>query len=142
MVDGPGAYRWSSYHRNALGQPDPVIVFHGRYRVLGRSEVERQEAYSGLFTVHVEGGQLPQSREAWQTGTPLGDAHFKEQVEGRWWGATSAKGSDPFYPQAPVPVRPDASLAANGWFNWTTPSSVARSPSRFSPRCRAWKQCG
>ena len=69
MVDGPGAYRWSSYHRNALGQPDPVIVSHGRYRALGRSEVEPQEAYRRLFTFHVDGGQLKQIRKAWQTGT-------------------------------------------------------------------------
>ena len=81
MVDGPGAYRWSSYHRNALGQPDPVIVSHGRYRALGQSELQRQEVYRGLFTVYVNGGQLTQIREAWQTGTPLGNDRFKEQVE-------------------------------------------------------------
>jgi putative transposase len=81
MVDGPGAYRWSSYHRNALGQPDLVIVSHGRYRALGRSEVERQEAYRRLFTVHVDDGQLTQIRDAWRTGTPLGNDRFKEAVE-------------------------------------------------------------
>jgi putative transposase len=81
MVDSPGAYRWSSYHRNALGQSDPVIVSHGRYRALAQSEVERQEAYRGLFTVHIDGGQLTQIREAWQTGTPMGDDRFKAEVE-------------------------------------------------------------
>jgi len=43
--------------------------------------VERQEVYRGLFTVHIDGGQLAQIREAWQTGAPFGDDHFKEQVE-------------------------------------------------------------
>ena len=81
MADGPGAYPWSSYHRNALGQPDPVIVSHRRYRGLGQSELQRQEVYRGLFTVHVNGGQLTQIRETWQTGTPLGNDRFKEQVE-------------------------------------------------------------
>lgn len=81
MVDGPGAYRWSSYHRNALGQADPVIVSHGRYRALGRSEVECQEAYRGLFTVHMDNGHLMQIQGAWQTGTPLGTDRFKMRVE-------------------------------------------------------------
>ena len=81
MVNGPGAYRWSSYHRNALGQPDPVIVSHGLYRALGRSEVERQEAYRRLSTVHVDDSQLTQIRDAWRTGTPLGNNRFKEEVE-------------------------------------------------------------
>ncbi|MGH8566715.1 MAG: hypothetical protein ACREXU_01540, partial [Gammaproteobacteria bacterium] len=39
------------------------------------------EVYRGLFTVHVNGGQLTRIREAWQTGTPLGNDRFKEQVE-------------------------------------------------------------
>ena len=44
--------------------------------------------------------------------------------------------------QALVPVRPEASVAANGWFNWTMRSNVGRSPFRFLPRCRASKRCG
>ncbi|MDQ3580408.1 MAG: transposase, partial [Pseudomonadota bacterium] len=64
-----------------LGQPDPVIVSHRRYLALGQSELQRQEVYGGLFTVHVNGGQLTRIREAWQTGTPLGNDRFKEQVE-------------------------------------------------------------
>ncbi len=82
MVEGPGRYRWSSYHRNALGRADPIVVSHERYRALGSSGAERQQTYRSLFRVHVDAGQLKQIREAWQTGTPLGDNRFKEQVEG------------------------------------------------------------
>ncbi len=74
------AYVLMTNHWNALGQPDPVIVSHGRYRALGQSELQRQEVYRGLFTVYVNGGQLTQIREAWQTGTPLGNDRFREQV--------------------------------------------------------------
>ncbi len=81
MVEGPGGYRWSSYYRNALGGADPIIVSHERYRALGGSEAERQQTYMGLFRVHVDAGQLKQIREAWLTGTPLGNNRFKEQVE-------------------------------------------------------------
>jgi putative transposase len=81
MVEGPGGYRWSSYHRNALGGADPIVVSHERYRALGGSEAERQQAYRGLFRVHVDVGQLKQIRDAWQTGTTLGIHRFKEQVE-------------------------------------------------------------
>jgi putative transposase len=82
MLEGPVRYRWSSYHRNALGGADPMVVSHERYRALGGSEAERQQTYRGLFGVHVDAGQSKQIREAWQTGTPLGNNRFKEQVEG------------------------------------------------------------
>lgn len=34
-----------------------------------------------LFAVHVDDGQLTQIRDAWRTGTPLGNDRFKEAVE-------------------------------------------------------------
>jgi len=34
-----------------------------------------------LFTVHVHDAHLTPTREAWQTGTPLGDNHLKEEVD-------------------------------------------------------------
>ncbi len=94
-----------------LGQPDPVVVSHGRYRALGQSELQRQAAYRGLFTVHVNGGQLGQIREAWQDRYPLGQRSFQRAGggNGRAQGRPSptgqtekdgeeypVKGSDPF----------------------------------------------
>ncbi len=45
MVDGPGAYRWSSYHRNAPGTARPRRRFS---RALPRAGTERTTAPGGL----------------------------------------------------------------------------------------------
>jgi hypothetical protein len=34
-----------------------------------------------LLTVHVDDRQLTPTREAWHTGTPLGDDHLKEEMD-------------------------------------------------------------
>ncbi len=81
MVKGPGQYRWSSYRRNALGHADELITSHRRYRALGRSRLIRQSAYKALFKTRLEEGQLEEIRRAWETGTPLGERRFKEQIE-------------------------------------------------------------
>ncbi|MGH8564668.1 MAG: hypothetical protein ACREXW_11520, partial [Gammaproteobacteria bacterium] len=77
----------------------------------GQSEAERQEAYRGLLTVHAHDGQLTQTRDAWRTGTSLGNDRFKGEVQamlGRKVGESRrgrpkkdseeypVKGSDPF----------------------------------------------
>ena len=48
MVPHAGDYRWSSYHRNALGRADPLISPHVCYSGLARSEAERLHAYREL----------------------------------------------------------------------------------------------
>lgn len=48
MVPHAGGYRWSSYHRNALGRADPLIRPHVCYGCLVRSEAERLHAYREL----------------------------------------------------------------------------------------------
>ncbi|WP_318639526.1 transposase [Stenotrophomonas sp. STM01] len=48
MVTHAGDYRWSSYHRNALGRADPLIRPHVCYSGLARSEAERLHAYREL----------------------------------------------------------------------------------------------
>jgi putative transposase len=46
----PGAYRWSSYGANALGQEDALVTPHPFYYALGRSVEARLEAYRRLFS--------------------------------------------------------------------------------------------
>ena len=41
MVAHPGEYRWSSYHKNAEGMPDPLVLPHDLYRRLGKNKVDR-----------------------------------------------------------------------------------------------------
>ncbi len=81
MVGRPGDYPWSSYRRNAEGEHDPLITEHSLFKALGKTKRKRQEAYKALFDVDLEESQRTAIRAAWQTGTPLGNNHFKELIE-------------------------------------------------------------
>jgi len=48
LVARPGAYPWSSYRANALGEYDPLVTPHPHYYSLGRSPGERRAAYAAL----------------------------------------------------------------------------------------------
>ena len=49
VVASPGQYRWSSFHANALGKHDPLLLPHAHYCALGRSAELRHTAYRALF---------------------------------------------------------------------------------------------
>jgi putative transposase len=46
----PGAYPWSSYRANALGEDSALVTPHSHYYSLGRSPDARRAAYAALFT--------------------------------------------------------------------------------------------
>jgi len=52
----PGAYPWSSYRANALGEDDALVTPHPHYCSLGRSPDERRAAYAALFARTAGGG--------------------------------------------------------------------------------------
>jgi putative transposase len=81
MVHGPADYAWSSYRTNALGEESPILRAHSDYLALGRSDRERQNAYQTLFATHLDQNTIKQMRECLQTGTPLGNARFRAQIE-------------------------------------------------------------
>lgn len=81
MVKSPSAYRHSSYRANALGRADPLIDPHPVYLSLGRSAKRRREAYRALFHQSLEPKLLDDIRAGWQTGTPLGNDRFRQQIE-------------------------------------------------------------
>ena len=81
MVNGPGEYRWSSYTANARGRPDKLIVPHERYLDLGSTPEERQAGYRELFRAALEPSQVHDLRATVQTGAPLGNERFREQIE-------------------------------------------------------------
>lgn len=81
MTSTPGQYRWSSYRANAQGKEDKLITPHPLYTSLGRTNASRQEAYRALFKAHIDENDLKDIRAAWQTGTPLGNDHFKDKIE-------------------------------------------------------------
>ena len=83
MVKSPGSYRWSSDKRNVLGQHNTLITSHPVYKQLARNLDQRREKYQVLFTTEIDKELLTNIRQAWQTGTPLGNSYFKELVESK-----------------------------------------------------------
>ncbi len=81
MVQTPDAYHWSSYQANAQGAIDELLTPHPLYLQLATSSGARLTTYKSLFDAHIQQNQLNDIRQAWQTGTPLGDDRFREKVE-------------------------------------------------------------
>ncbi|MGH8628143.1 MAG: transposase [Gammaproteobacteria bacterium] len=81
ITQGPADYRWSSYHCNALGQPDPLIEPHEDYLRLGTEPAERQAVYRDLFRVHIDPELLRAVRQATQTNRVFGADYFQQQIE-------------------------------------------------------------
>lgn len=81
MVERPGQYRWSSFCHNAGIREIRFLRFHALYQRLGITAEERQRAYCALFKGHVAETDMQRIREAWQSGTPLGNDWFKEKIE-------------------------------------------------------------
>ena len=81
MTEDPSEYRWSSYHRNALGQSDKLIESHANYLRLGSDPAERQAAYRELFRAHIDPGMLKAIRQATQTNRVFGSELFQKQIE-------------------------------------------------------------
>jgi putative transposase len=83
MVKSPGAYRWSSYRANGLGEANKLIRPHPLYQSLGRTRQQRQAAYHTLFKAHIDEKDMNNIRSAWQTGTPLGNDYFRQKIEAK-----------------------------------------------------------
>ena len=76
MVDHPSKYRWSSFAGNALGVSNAILTAHDEYVALGCLS-----AYRSLFDGETDADELALYRDALQTGTPLGNDKFREQIE-------------------------------------------------------------
>jgi putative transposase len=81
LVRDPSEYPWSSYHGNAAGKEDLLLIPHPLYNALGRSLEERQAAYRGLFRVHLDEKTLAELREATNKAWVLGNGRFKEETQ-------------------------------------------------------------
>jgi putative transposase len=80
MVDDPAYYRWSSYRRNGLGQPDPLLTPHSAYLEISRSDGERQAVYRELFRAQLDDEAVAGIRLALSQSLPLGNKRFHEQI--------------------------------------------------------------
>ena len=72
IVIEPGAYRWSSFRSNALGEFDSLVRRHPVYLALGRENAARREAYRALFDVGLDWTMLDAIRRATNKGVALG----------------------------------------------------------------------
>jgi len=83
MVEGPAAYRWSSYKHQVGLRLDPLITEHAVYWALGNTPFERQLAYGRLFEQGVRGEEVEAIRDATQRGWALGAPSFIEDISAR-----------------------------------------------------------
>jgi len=80
MATHPSEYPWSSYHCNALGEQDTLVLPHREYKRLGKSKKIRLSGYRQLFRTHIPDTTLNEIREATNKAWVLGDDNFKKRV--------------------------------------------------------------
>lgn len=83
MVLHPRNYRWSSYHRRALGRPDDLLDNDPWYVSLGNTKDERAQAYSDWLETSVAGHEWEQIRNAMQEERVVGSDSFQEEIGSR-----------------------------------------------------------
>jgi putative transposase len=81
MVDHPAEYPWSSYRGNALETNIELLSAHSCYQALGSNDLERQNAYRGLFEYSIDELTLDEIRDATNKAWVLGNNRFKQQIE-------------------------------------------------------------
>jgi putative transposase len=81
MVAHPSEYPWSSYRRNALGQPNEIVTPQLEYQRLGKTDEERQAAYRQLFKHHITETSMNEIRNATNKAWVLGNDQFKQRIQ-------------------------------------------------------------
>jgi len=81
MVICQADYPWSSYHYNALGQFNDLVVPHPEYLRLGVSNEARQAAYRELFKYQLSENCINEIREATNKAWMLGNDRFKQRIQ-------------------------------------------------------------
>jgi len=81
MVSHPSEYPWSSYHFNALGQPNDLVMPYLEYLRLGKTDEARQAAYRELFKHHISDGSVAEIRNATNKAWVLGNDRFKQRIQ-------------------------------------------------------------
>ena len=81
MVNAPTDYPWSSYHYNALGQSNDLVVPQPEFLRLGVSVEARQTAYRDLFKYQLSENCITEIREATNKAWVLGNDRFKQRIQ-------------------------------------------------------------
>ncbi len=80
-VKRPGEWRWSSYACNAYGEENKLIKPHSVYLAIHKDKDKRVNYYREGFRHILQPSLINDLRSAVQTGTPLGNDRFKQEVE-------------------------------------------------------------
>ncbi|WP_207923188.1 transposase [Marinomonas flavescens] len=81
IVGHPSLYRWSSFLHNCGTKQFSFITTHPIYNSLGINNQTRVCNYLSMFEHPTDIKESTSIRNAWQTGTPLGDNYFKGKIE-------------------------------------------------------------
>ncbi|HEY0972242.1 MAG TPA: transposase [Gemmatimonadales bacterium] len=91
LVDDPGAYVWSSYHHNACGADDPLVLPHPLYMALGNDRHGRCGAYRALFAAELASSAMAAIRTVPRERPALHATTYQQAVEAMH-GSTSDTG--------------------------------------------------
>ncbi len=81
MVEGLSDYPWSSYHANALGQPNPLLTPHEAYLALDEDNATREVAYRAWVNNTFDEAEITELRQHTQQQRAWGSDRFRQQVE-------------------------------------------------------------
>jgi putative transposase len=95
IVDDPGAYPWSSYRRNALGENDGIVTPHSLYTSLGGDNDARRAAYRGLFATEAPPVVVAAIRTAVRGRHTLGMTSYHQAVAAMYGSAGGSGGLRP-----------------------------------------------
>ncbi|QYF95769.1 transposase [Massilia sp. PAMC28688] len=80
IVADPLHYRWSSYHANAFGARDDLVVAHALYQALGNNHFERETAYRELVLAGIAGDEVDNLRDATNHNYACGNFKFRRAI--------------------------------------------------------------
>ena len=81
IVDRPGAYRWSSYARNAHGKTDCVVTPHASYLSLASKLSDVAARYREMFAVELADAAIGEIRGKLIQERAFGDEEFLLAIE-------------------------------------------------------------
>ena len=102
IVYRPGAFRWSSYARNAHGTLDAVVTPHASYSALG-APGQAAAKYREMFAVELADADLADIRNSLKNERALGSDEFFESIEALSARSPRHRGRGKRAPIAPEP---------------------------------------
>ncbi len=81
IVKNPGAYKWSSYQANGLGENSELCIPHPEYLSLGLDPGERLSHYRSLLSHQIDSTLIEEIRLNSNKCMAIGNDKFKDEME-------------------------------------------------------------